>query len=348
MLKSHNSSKFEAVPIDFLVMGMLEESEWLSPMQVYSFPSEIGDRWCAIEVDDKTQELKSCQVMRTRFPRIMLMQPPEDQCGLDIELHPSMLAGQCTRSEHRGERAYRRTMLKAHSKNTIASREIKEKERRVENLLRPSIVPHFHSVGYEKSRMETKLWRALKRFYHENWHRAVPEPWSYKTSINRWNRPTLYLPMPVDFEVLVYDALASKMRSFAGLKDELRDTAFYGIRIYSRGNFLRNHLDTMETHVLSAIMTIDTELDEGEDWPVEVVGHDGILRSISMEPQDLFFYESASVIHGRPRILNGERYANLFVHYRPEEEEFWDKQALSKRMSEAKRQLREGTWRGRL
>ena len=26
----------------------------------------------------------------------------------------------------------------------------------------------------------------------------------------------------------------------------------------------------METHVLSAIMTIDTELDEGEDWPVEV------------------------------------------------------------------------------
>jgi hypothetical protein len=36
-----------------------------------------------------------------------------------------------------------------------------------------------------------------------------------------------------------------------------------------------------------------------------------------MEPGDMVLYESLSVIHGRPFPLQGEYYANLFVHFEP-------------------------------
>lgn len=36
-----------------------------------------------------------------------------------------------------------------------------------------------------------------------------------------------------------------------------------------------------------------------------------------MEPGDCVFYESASIIHGRPFPLRGEYMANVFAHTKP-------------------------------
>lgn len=35
------------------------------------------------------------------------------------------------------------------------------------------------------------------------------------------------------------------------------------------------------------------------------------------QPGEIIFYESASVIHGRPEAFQGDRFANIFVHFAP-------------------------------
>jgi prolyl 4-hydroxylase len=67
--------------------------------------------------------------------------------------------------------------------------------------------------------------------------------------------------------------------------------------------------------VISAI--INVAQDVTEDWPLEVIGHDGIAVNVTMAPGDMVLYESHSVIHGRPYPLQGLYYANLFLHFEP-------------------------------
>ena len=59
--------------------------------------------------------------------------------------------------------------------------------------------------------------------------------------------------------------------------------------------------------VISAIINVAQDVDE--PWPLEVYGHDGKAYNITMEPGDMIFYESHSVIHGRPFPLKGRYYA---------------------------------------
>ena len=49
---------------------------------------------------------------------------------------------------------------------------------------------------------------------------------------------------------------------------------------------------------------------------------DGIVAGAEHEktllPGEMLLYESAALVHGRPYPLDGEAYANAFVHFRPE------------------------------
>lgn len=46
--------------------------------------------------------------------------------------------------------------------------------------------------------------------------------------------------------------------------------------------------------VSSAIINVAQDLDE--PWPLEVIGHDGKAKNVTMEPGDMVLYESHSVI----------------------------------------------------
>lgn len=65
--------------------------------------------------------------------------------------------------------------------------------------------------------------------------------------------------------------------------------------------------------------------DVEEDWPLMIYDHAGNDYNITMKPRDLVLYESATCIHGRPSTLNGNYYANAFVHYKPRDPEEWAK-----------------------
>lgn len=67
--------------------------------------------------------------------------------------------------------------------------------------------------------------------------------------------------------------------------------------------------------VTSAIVNVAQDVDE--DWPLEVYDRFGNAVNVTMEPGDMVFYESHSLIHGRPFALKGRFYANIFIHFEP-------------------------------
>lgn len=110
----------------------------------------------------------------------------------------------------------------------------------------------------------------------------------------------------------VWDAAKSTLEEWTGQK--LKASSLYGIRVYKEGHFLAPHVDRLPL-VSSAIINVAQDLDE--DWPIEVIGHDGKAHNVTMEPGDMVLYESHSVVHGRPFALKGRYYANIFVHFAP-------------------------------
>jgi prolyl 4-hydroxylase len=95
----------------------------------------------------------------------------------------------------------------------------------------------------------------------------------------------------------------------------LRGTACYGIRVYLKGSYLYNHVDRIDTHVISSTICVDHDL--ASPWPLYIEDLDGNPHEVDMAPGDLVFYESARLKHGRPHPLDGGFYAGMFVHYAP-------------------------------
>ncbi len=77
---------------------------------------------------------------------------------------------------------------------------------------------------------------------------------------------------------------------------ELQGSSVYGIRVYKEGAILSPHVDRLPL-ISSAIINVAQDVDE--EWPLEVIGHDGKATNVTMEPGDMVLYESHSVLHGK-------------------------------------------------
>jgi hypothetical protein len=106
--------------------------------------------------------------------------------------------------------------------------------------------------------------------------------------------------------------------------DNLELTSFYGIREYEKGHLLKNHIDRIDTHVISATLTLaklDDDgdvipLDDAETWPLEGVNWQGENVRYLHPVGSMVLYESAKFIHGRPYRNPTGRHVGAFLHYR--------------------------------
>ena len=121
----------------------------------------------------------------------------------------------------------------------------------------------------------------------------------------------------LDLEKSVKDEVSEKLRLVAedwlGGMVELAGTESYGIRKYTRGAIMLGHVDHLINHVVSAILNIKQDVDS--PWPLQIYDNDDNLHEIFLEPGEMILYESAKLIHGRAKPLNGSSYENYFVHY---------------------------------
>jgi len=191
--------------------------------------------------------------------------------------------------------------------------------KRVEaNAYQPSLVPRMTAAGFEKHRLPEEMFRELTRFWENGQHRKNVEG-MVGPCLNQHVAPSYVLHLNPHMKRRLDNTLKPMLSEWSNRTD-LEQTSIYGIREYTEGASLLMHVDTVSTHVISAIVNVAQS--EGAVWPLQILDHDGGLHEVPMAPGDVVYYESARLLHGREAPLRGASYANVFVHYKPREG--WD------------------------
>jgi len=166
-------------------------------------------------------------------------------------------------------------------------------------------------------KVPTSAWKRLMKVLHEAIAEAGREPGGI--GVGGSSRK-------IDNERMNYEILKELQpmhEEWAGVP--LEPTAAYGIRIYDNGSTMDDHLDILETHVISSVVHIDDDIDE--DFPLEVQDIHGVYQPANLKPGEMVFYESAKCFHRRATPMKGRFHANLFLHYRPKG---WMQQSLTR------------------
>lgn len=230
---------------------------------------------------------------------------PSKQCYID-SCNPLIWNGLSEVSQNRVER--------------LNTRAITQRNNRRHNY--PKDARFFHPVGFEKTKIPKDLLEELRLYYLNNQKHHAVEKWhSSSTFVNYWDTPTLmiYLPESGQLKPIIYNSLQPILEKWSGV--DLKPTAAYGIRVYGNNNFLNSHVDRLSTHVVSAILNLDQDVEE--PWELEIYDHDGNAHEVVMEAGDMVFYESATCTHGRPKNFKGRFFANLFIHLKPSDPKEW-------------------------
>ena len=190
-------------------------------------------------------------------------------------------------------------------------------------------IPAFTDQGFHKTRVPEALHTNLLRFRDEslmtgNLESESPDPGvingptviqNSKTQQSRQIRinRTQMMDLDTDMRREVFRTLGPLAEAWANLK--LSPTSIYGIRRYRNMSTLLAHVDQTRTHVISAIINVDQEVEE--DWPLFIQDNRGEDHEVILRPGEMIWYESARLIHSRQRPLRGHHYDNVFIHYKP-------------------------------
>ncbi len=168
-------------------------------------------------------------------------------------------------------------------------------------------------LGFKKTTLEPRLYESLLDHFRTNVRNFTSEPGNpfLKTENSRAYPSLVY--QNEEFNQQLMSDLEAAHKEWSGMP--LKKAACYGIRVYQPRSYLYNHVDTTDTHVVSSTICIDHRLNS--PWPLYIEDLDGQPHEVSIEPGEMVFYEGARLIHGRPSALDGQYYANIFVHYTP-------------------------------
>lgn len=141
------------------------------------------------------------------------------------------------------------------------------------------------------------------------------EPLPGYTNINTVPMRRVFLDRFVEQKEKLTDEMQDVLEWWTGMP--LVHTATYGVRVYSRGSMLVDHLDTAETHLASAVIQIDQQVDHDGGWPLELLLANGTVAEVFVQRGQMILYEGGWLRHGRPMRLRGDSFSNVFVHFSP-------------------------------
>ena len=208
------------------------------------------------------------------------------------------------------------------------------------NYIQSHIVRRVTEEGFALRRLPEKTWHWLKEYFYDRglgvrnstnniMVEAIQKELNYDTDnvthfdlhlesnagtcLNQERVPTEIKPLTATLKHRLDAEIRPIFEEWFG--GDLIRTSIYGVRRYREGSLLRMHVDTLKTHVVSAIINVGQSV--SEDWPLVILDHDGKEHSIVMQAGDLLLYESAKLVHGRPARFKGDYYDNIFIHYMP-------------------------------
>ncbi len=125
---------------------------------------------------------------------------------------------------------------------------------------------------------------------HQNCDRIVVEKKKRRKEPSG-NTAVMGVLEPKVFRDTLNEVLRPILEEWSGVA--LEPTEMYGIRRYKDGAWLQLHVDKLRTHVVSAILQIDQEVDEV--WPLMLIDLTGNSREVDLQPGEMLLYESAKV-----------------------------------------------------
>lgn len=205
-----------------------------------------------------------------------------------------------------------------------------ERARLEMSLDQPAHQHNYTEMGFKKLQAPEEIYKPLKEFFEANKARKKLEMWPRgNTYVNNWHTPTYmvnfedprFQPDGYQLKESTWNKVRPIIEEWTGTK--LKPSSLYGVRIYENEAVLATHVDRLPL-VSSCIIQIDQDIDE--PWPIEVIAHNGKAYNVTMKPGEMVLYESHTVLHGRPFPMKGRSYANVFVHYNPENHEHLNEQ----------------------
>ena len=176
-------------------------------------------------------------------------------------------------------------------------------QRSFEYLCFKPILQNYTETGYKKIRAPENVFKLIKNFWDANKDNESKEEWfAGNTFVNYWDIPSTMVnvenPALVgggsDLRNAIWESSEAIIKEWTGQNQV--PSSLYGVRVYKEGAVLATHVDRNPL-ISSAIINVDQDVDE--PWPIEVIGHDGIAKNITMEPGDMVLYESHSILHGK-------------------------------------------------
>ncbi|KAH9251940.1 hypothetical protein BASA81_010144 [Batrachochytrium salamandrivorans] len=214
----------------------------------------------------------------------------------------------------------------------IAARDDSTSDNLLRNLYLAESFPAFTPLGFAASPAPAAFTEWMRGFWTRRVAGKRKEYWDAQSSLISFHEtPTTFVDLDLEGpgrDKLANEVIKPLVEKWSGISP-LELTAFYGIRIYE-DNFLRPHVDRIDTHVLSVTFSLG-KLDPNDPnrwltpeeeaklpaWPLEVVGFDGEIYRHRHAGGVQILYESSKLIHGRPYYNRGPPHVGAFMHFKP-------------------------------
>lgn len=178
-------------------------------------------------------------------------------------------------------------------------------------------IPNYTKLGFEVKRVPEELFEQIIDYYEKH---KVDEKIEVSEAINTYLYsvdPTTMIELDENTRDIITNGLILMLEEWAD--HSLIPQYVYGIRNYHHGANLKMHVDRYRTHIFGVIINIDQKVNT--PWPLYIYDHYCRLHKIFLQPGDMLFYESSKLAHGRPELLDGSSYLNIFMHAVPAD---WD------------------------
>ena len=172
-------------------------------------------------------------------------------------------------------------------------------------------LPSLLSEGYVVTRLPNEIEADLFNLYEKSKKFTREERPEEALSIKGGSMLSLVSRYGYERGKLMTDLLPLHEEIF-GVK--LIPEVMFGVRTYLKGSTLGMHYDKFVTHHIGSIICVDKDLNGADDWPLHIINHQGEEKLIYLNVGDIVFYESAKLLHGRPRPLTGNSFSILMYH----------------------------------
>lgn len=211
----------------------------------------------------------------------------------------------------------------------LRKRDITTTDNQLRNLYFPLVIPNFTEHGFKVIKTPERFQSWLLDFYERHQKDERIEQWQADaTQLNFHEMPTVMYNLDMEFEDKVRfgdETIKPILEQWSGIP-QLSQTSFYGIRGYPNKMNLKEHIDRIDTHVISATISLkklSPNLNAKRPWPIQVVAWDGKHVRYNHDEGMTVLYESARQPHGRPFPNKGGIHLGCFIHFKPTDDSVW-------------------------